>query len=400
MTTDVHACPDHGLTLLTGAEAGDLLTAALATAGGQPQHWRVDQIDHQPGLSTTVSYRASVRWPGGAVTREILAATSGQLPEGAARLSDGHTEVGMWRFPFDPHLPALRDACDLELVEELIGARPARLRLRSHRPARRAVIEATTAGGPVFLKVVRPHRAAGLYERHRIAAAAGCPVPEPLAWTPDGLVALAGLPGRTLRTHLARPDAALPPADDVLALLDTLPPELADQPSSDSWGQKAPHYAGVLATILPSIGDRARTVADAVNHDAPEGPKVVVHGDFYENQIMVSHGQVRGLLDIDTVGTGERLDDLGCLLGHLTVLAQLWPTSASAINALGRRLHLHCVGEQDPAVLARRAAAVVLSLATGPHRVQEPNWQAATAHRVALAERWLDNRPIDIWTAT
>ena len=36
-------------------------------------------------------------------------------------------------------------------------------------------------------------------------------------------------------------------------------------------------------------------------------------------------------------------------------------------------------------------AAVVLSLATGPHRVQDPQWQDATRYRLELAERWVDS---------
>lgn len=400
VTTDPHPASDHGLALLTGHDAGDLLAAALAAAGGQPQRWAIDQIDHQPGVATTVSYTTWVRWPSGAVTKEILGATTGQLPDGAARLSDGDTEVGMWRFPFDPHLPALRDACDLNRIEALIGTRPTRLRLRAHRPGRRAVIEATTPNGPAFLKVVRPDAAAALHDRHRIATAAGCPAPTPLAWAAEGLVALAGLPGKTLRRHLGRPDAALPHPDGVLAILDTLPPELAERSRGATWGQQAPHYADVLAGILPCVADRARAVAAEVDHAEPEGPDAVVHGDFYENQLMVAAGRISGLLDIDTVGTGESVDDLACLLGHLSVLAELWPASAEVIIALGRWLHLRCALAHDPDVLARRAAAVVLSLATGPHRVQERGWETTTVRRVALAEAWLQDHPRNIWART
>jgi hypothetical protein len=46
-------------------------------------------------------------------------------------------------------------------------------------------------------------------------------------------------------------------------------------------------------------------------------------------------------------------------------------------------------GVVDAAELRRRTAAVVLSLATGPHRVQEAGWQVATRARLDLATRWL-----------
>jgi hypothetical protein len=41
----------------------------------------------------------------------------------------------------------------------------------------------------------------------------------------------------------------------------------------------------------------------------------------------------------------------------------------------------------DPAALRLRAAGVVISLATGPYRGQEPDWEASTVAMVATAER-------------
>lgn len=386
--------PD-GLSLLTGDGVGDLLAAALAPSGGRPDGWSVQQIDHQPGLHTVVSYSTKVTWPSGAVTREILAAMSGPLPEGVVRMSDGTCEVGVWRFPHDPHLPALPDACDPDRLGELIGVRPTRVKLRAHRPGRRAVIEAETPRGLVFAKVLRPAQAAELHERHRAAVAAGCPAPAPLAFAPHGLVVLDGLPGSTLRSLLRTPDAVLPEPAELLALLETLPRELATRRRT-TWGELAPHYAGVLAGTVPEVADRARAVAARVDVP-PEGPEVVVHGDFYESQVMVDGGRVTGLLDIDTVGLGDRLDDLGCLLGHLSVLTQLWPARAAVVGDLGRRLHRRCVAEHDADALGLRAAAVVLSLATGPHRVQEPGWAESTVRRVELAERWLAGAT-DVWS--
>jgi aminoglycoside phosphotransferase (APT) family kinase protein len=157
-----------------------------------------------------------------------------------------------------------------------------------------------------------------------------------------------------------------------------------------TWGQKAPHYAEVIAGVLPAMADRARRIAAAVDHDTPEGPDVPIHGDFYESQLMVAGGEVTGLLDIDTAGLGERLDDAACLLAHLSVLAQICPARAGEINELGSRLERRLSQDLDRAALARRTAAVVLSLATGPHRVQEPGWPQHTEQRIALAERWIE----------
>lgn len=321
---------DSGLELLTGAEAGELMAAVLAAVDGELLEWRSFQVDHQPRLRTTVSYRARVRWADGSVTDETLGASNGELPPTVARLSDGCTEVGMWRFPFDPDLPALPSACSPEHMRRLTaevglgGDGPVRLQVRAYRPRRRAVLQLSAPGGTAFVKVVRPAKARALHERHRTATAAGCAVPESLGWTDDGLVLLSALPGRTLRAALVGSAAVPLDPESVVGMLDGLPPELAaDGRRRSTWGQRASHYAEVLAGSIPELAERARGVAAAVDHGAePEGPDVVVHGDFYESQLMVRDGRLSGLLDIDTAGCGERLDDAACLLGHLSVLAQ------------------------------------------------------------------------------
>lgn len=402
---------DTGLALLTGPEAGELMTAVLDAAGAELLSWRTRQVDHQPGRRTTVSYTARVRWTDGSVTRVTLGAASGELPEAVARLSDGTTEIGMWRFPHDPELPELAGACDPGRMGRLAAAvgltdgtgsgpvksAPVRLRLRGYRPRRRAVVQVTAARGTFFAKVVRPGKARELHERHRTAKAAGCPVPDGLGWTDGGLVLLAGLPGRTLRARLSSPGAATPPGadvlstSDVLGVLDGLPASLTEAPRRRTWGQKGPHYARVLAAAAPELAVRARAIAATVDHDGPEGADVPTHGDFYESQLMVSGGRVTGLLDIDTAGCGERLDDAACLLGHLSVLARLTPSRSSDVSRLGVALQRCFERDLAPDALRRRTAAVVLSLATGPHRVQERHWRRSTRWRIELAEQWLDH---------
>ncbi|MGA6167498.1 aminoglycoside phosphotransferase family protein [Amycolatopsis magusensis] len=385
------------LSLLTGEPAGELLTAVVGQAGGTLLEWAATQVDHQPRGRTTVGYTARVRWGDGSETGETFGACSGPLPEGVVRLSDGVTDIGVWRFPFDPELPALRTAYDPVAVRRLVenaGLRcdgEVRLRVRSYRPRRRAVIEVTTPDRRrVFVKVVRPSRARDLHERHRLAASAA--VPQSLGWTDGGLVLLAGLPGRTLRQELLSEDVVAFDAGSVVSALDSLPPELATGPRRRTWGQKAGHYAEVIAAAAPEFAGRARAVARAVGHDRPQGPDVPVHGDLYENQLMVLDGRVTGLLDIDGAGRGERLDDAGCLLGHLFVLAQLRPLREKSILDVGAILAERFTADLDREALALRAAAVVLSLATGPHRVQEDGWRHQTGRRLALAERLLDEK--------
>ena len=149
------------------------------------------------------------------------------------------------------------------------------------------------------------------------------------------------------------------------------------------------HYATVVGAVVPDQAARVERLASTIAAEAGTGPTVPVHGDFYESQILVDGGRVCSVLDVDAARTGDRLDDLGCLIGHLSVLAQLDQARAGAINRLGARYLASFERTVDAADLRYRTAAVVISLATGPHRVQDRNWPALTRRLIDLAERWL-----------
>ncbi|WP_207921222.1 phosphotransferase [Micromonospora sp. KC721] len=393
VTDEPPAAVDTDLDLLTGPDAAGPLAAALAPAGGRMLSWRATQVDHQPGRGCTVGYHVRVAWRDGRISFERLAATTAPTPGGTLLLDDGVDRVAVWRFPHDPHLPALPAATDPVAVGRLLtelgySAERPRLRVRAYRPGRRAVVEAVAGRDRLFLKVVRPRRITALHERHRLLTGAGVPAPCSLGYTSDGLLALQSLPGRTLRHALAR-GAPTPSARQVLSLLERLPDTLAVGPSRASWPDKAAHYASVVAAALPDRAAQAGDLAaEIVAGVAPE-PVTAVHGDLYESQLLVSGRHITGLLDIDTAGAGNRADDLACLLGHLSVLAQIDPGRAPTINRLGAEWLAAFDTHVDPASLRRRVAAVVLSLATGPHRVQEPGWPAATRARLDLAAAWL-----------
>jgi hypothetical protein len=387
--------PDQ-LGLLTGSQAGDVLRAALAAVGGRVLSWHAEQVDYQPGRGLTAGYRVRVRWDGGRRSDERFGAYTGPPPAGALVVGDGARQVAVWRFPHDPYLPALATAYDPAAVAALLrsygmGGGPVRLALRAYRPRRRAVVEAAGPAGRLFLKVVRPRRVQALHRRHRLCTAAGVPVPPSLGYTGDGLLVLQALPGQPLRQALRGRGTPLPSPAAVLALLDRLPAGLTEAPRRRSWAQRADHYGAVAAGVLPAEADLAHQLGATIAAHAGSGPTVPVHGDLYDNQLQVAGGRITGLLDIDTAGPGDRIDDLACLLGHLSVLGHVYPGRAAAANRLGARYLAAFESAVDPAELRYRVAAVVLSLASGPHRVQEPGWAAATRRRLALAEQWVDS---------
>ena len=399
---------DGDLALLTGAEAGRLLAAAVAAAGGELVGWRPGQVDHRPGRSTTAVYRTTVRW-GDGVRHETLAAGTGadlastgtEPPAGVLLLGDGDRQVAVWRFPVDPDLPALVGACDPDRVARLLtslgvpgvddGA-TVRLRTRSYRPRRRAVIEASAPGVRVFLKVVRPSAVADLHRRHQVMHAAGVPVPRSLGWSDDGLLVLESLTGTPMRRAM-RHGGAVPDGDQLMGLLGAIPAEVADLPLRRPWAENADHYATVLGSALPAERGRAHDLAGAVDTGlAGLVPDAPTHGDFYEAQLLLGGpGGVRvtGLLDVDTAGPGRRADDVACLLAHAQVLALIDGYDAERVEGVLRGWQEAAERVLDPAEVRLRTAGVLLSLATGPHRVQEDGWEGATSARLDAVERWV-----------
>ena len=398
------AVDQSSLALLTGPGATDLLQAAVATNGGHLLSWTAREVDHRPGASTTVSYRARVGLPDGERTVTLGASTGlrtvrSETP-GMLVLSDGNQQVAVWRFPSDPGLPGLAAAFDESAVRALLGsfgvqAGPLDFRLRAYRPRRRAVVEITGPGVRLFVKVLRPTKVADLHRRHRLLYDAGVPVPRSLGWTDDGLLVLAALPGNDLRDVLRNGARGAPDPGDVLAVLDDLPAAVCDLPSRPSWADNVEHYAAILGSTIPHEAERASGLAARVVQGlsgAPVGDDPT-HGDFYETQILLENGRVSGLLDVDTAGPGRRADDLACLVAHAALLAQIEPEHAATTTELNARMVAAFDRRVDPAELRLRVAGVLMSLATGPHRVQEPGWAAATSTRLDLVQHWLDVSP-------
>lgn len=107
-----------------------------------------------------------------------------------------------------------------------------------------------------------------------------------------------------------------------------------------------------------------------------------------------SRGEITGLPDIDTVGTGHRIDDRANFCAHLSSLAPL-RRATRRINRFGAELLADAERHQPRRDLRKRIAATTLGLATGPFRTLEPHWESNTHQRLDLAERWLnDDDPV------
>lgn len=386
--------------LLTGAGARDLIAHALGTEGSDLIECAVHALHHRPGAGVSAGYTITVRTPGGATEEQYICATTGRISNpstpGLVRLEhpSGEVTVHVWRHPHDPELPALPAACDSDTISRLLEV-PASVSIVSYRPTRRCVVKVEgRAGTLAFLKVVRPKLFPDLVRRHEILTAAGLPVPRITHTDDRGLVALTAAPGRPMAHYLSAgvdDDAAT--LDAVVGMLDLLPDSVTSLPKHPSWSERVDYYGHAAATALPSEAERARGVAAEVvrmMQSSDPGPVVPTHGDFYEANIFLSSPtEVSALLDVDAVGPGHRVDDLACLLGHVSVLPCLAPTSYPEVPHTLVLWWEYLAAQVDRTALAARAAAVTLSLVAGAKKTQGEAWRQDALERLAQAEHWL-----------
>lgn len=394
---------DDGSPLLASDAVGGLLAAAVEHAGGDLVSWALDHIDTNPGRSTTATYSAVVAWPYG--RRDELLGVSARAhgvtvsDERAEIFGDGDREVAVWLYPHDPDLPGLARAAYPESMAALLNAYrvtsvplvPSDLDLEmiGYRPRRRAVVRASVKHPPqtFYVKVLRERLFREVSARHRLLLDGGVPAPEIAAATPDFLLVLRQLPGRPL-AQAVFDDVAPCTAEQLVDLLDSFPLSVARLERRPPWSDAVAHYAEMVTASLPAVEHRMRWLAREISAGLaglPPGDEPT-HGDFHEGQIHVARGRICGVLDVDTIGPGRRADDLACLIAHLSTIQHMTPRQAERVHALIRAWVPVFDQRVDPHELRLRAAAVIISLATGPYRGQEPDWEAETGRMIDSAE--------------
>ena len=394
--------PD-GSQLLTSTEVGELLGAAVEHAGGRLIGWALDHVDANPNQSTTATYSATVAWPYG--ERDELLGVSASASGPAASdtkaeiFADGEREVAVWIYPNDPDLPGLARAAYTEqmagiLTEHDVLGRPVAahevsLRMIGYRPRRRAVLRVDVEPEPVVLycKVLRERLFGDVVRRHELLLAAGVPAPRIAATTDDALLLLHNLDGRPLAKAVF--DETDPcTAEDLIHLLDAMPMSVTKLERRPPWTDAVQHYSQMVAAAVPSATDKLAWLTDQIAEGLASVPlgNDPTHGDFHEGQVHVSGGRIVGILDVDTVGPGRRADDLACLIAHLSTIQRMNPAQEAKVHRLIRTWVPVFDTRVDPLELRLRAAAVIISLATGPFRGQEPEWEWETLRMIASAE--------------
>jgi aminoglycoside phosphotransferase (APT) family kinase protein len=197
------------------------------------------------------------------------------------------------------------------------------------------------------------------------------------------------MPGKTLRKALESGSRRLPTGPDLVALLDSLPNPPVAASHVPGPVSRATGHARLLKAVTPELADRIDAVLDAFRAVDDEAT-TAVHGDFHASQVLAKGTSVVGLIDVDTAGLGARSDDLAGLIGHLSTLS-LASSARRKIEGYGAAIIADLDRITEPASLRLRTAAVILGLATGPFRVQQPHWPVETERRITLAERWLES---------
>lgn len=368
----------------------DLVARVLGVAPDRVGWPDARQVLQRPSGRRLVTYRAQVD---GAAREAVLVVGAGGPRRGTVRLDlpDG-TPVAGFRPADDPRLPGLAVALDPARLGDLLGRGVVGVRRRRYRPLARAVVEAQLAdGGRVWVKVLRPARLAEVAQVHqRVAAVAAGPAV--LATDEErGLLVLDDLAGTPLR-ELVRGDAhLLPPPVALLRLSDDLAGAVVERRAPRTAPLEAiDAHVRRLRRIVP---DRAVDVAALgaailrAGAAAPAQPTVTVHGDLHAAQVLAADGAITGVLDLDDVGRGTQADDLGRFVGHLACTVAV-PRGEPG-RAWAGAVEAAVLARVPAPVLAPRVAAVVLGLATGPHRVHRAGWRQRTLDRLDLARRWL-----------
>lgn len=392
--------PDDGASFLTSGDVQPLLESAVEYGGGLLLDWELEHVDQTPNQSTTATYRAEVRWPHGVRTELFgVSARAGEMTEtdsNAHIFFDGSRRVAVWLYPKDPDLPGLQRAAFADGMVEVLNsggifptpltAEEITLEMIGYRPRRRAVVQVDARGRRFYVKVLRPHLADDIIGKHRMLAESHFPGPRVLMSTEDHLLVTEKLPGIPLAKALFEPGEPCT-AEDIIATLDSMPQQVATLDRRQPWAASVGYYGRMVRLSAPELEADVDWLVETIERGLariPQGDEPT-HGDFHEGQVHVGGGRLVGVLDVDTIGPGRRADDIACLIGHLATIQRMNPAQEARVREI-LALWVPVFDQRvDPVELRLRAAAVILSLATGPYRTQEHDWREQTHAMVQSA---------------
>lgn len=381
--------------LLRSTDMGPLLQGAVQSAGLTLQGWTLERVYSRPHGET--SARFLVQTAGHDIT---LVASTRELSEsqriqlGAVRCESAVGLLHIWAHPADPELPGLSIVEDhLRLEERLAQLLGVEVQIQQSqmlvlRPLRRAVyrIVASSEMGfrTLFLKVVRPRKFTELAARHLAS-----PLVPPTADLGDGILAVDQASGISFAQLLYMPhsqNSGLRIAPEtILSALDSISSDALVLPSRTPPAERFESFADTLVAG-GAHRDRVTSLMDLISENLDTGSQPVepTHGDFHPANLFLSEDGLhpKALIDADTIGPGQRRNDVSMMLAHLIALpsfsAEGYRTAAETAGALWAATSPGT--NQD---LAARTAASLLCLAPGTHSPEQLTYYLDAAEHLA-----------------
>ena len=306
-------------------------------------------------------------------------------------------------YPVDRALPALVQALSPDNIsEQLRQALGDELRwtlarqppeLIRYKPGRKAMLRYRTRErepGALYGKLLWDLRGAALLTAGHVLVRAEVATPAPLAYLPDlRMLVHPAVPGTPL--------SAIGDGDRLTAWMGQVAHALGRLHATRLDGLSIPtpsDEAGMVMTAGASLGrlvpgrtrdiDRLASMLATDLRDVPPAESIV-HGDFYDDQVLVS-GSRATLIDLDELRLGHPLVDVGNFLAHLTARstdgrADVEHAHAAFLDAYARRY------PRTRERIALFEAAALLKLAVRPFRSLQPDWPEAIERLSDLAER-------------
>jgi hypothetical protein len=429
-----------GRILATGQVAVGEATGQVASgeatgqvAGGEATGCRLERVRYRPGRNCLLTWRVDVATKNGAVERRFVlmvcrdGASAGVYD--AARAAGGEESVQhlaefdavLWAFPDERKLRGIRQLAAperlLAALTEVISPRPVRplrpLTIVQYVAERSCTVRLPLDDESVgYGKFYRPGESAPAWQTvTELWQSAACRegrlvIPEPLAWHAESesvwLRELGGVPLE--RVAIEQQLSQFKRIGQTLAILHQTPLE-----SNSTRDQLRPAdltvIIPVLTTIRPSLGARLERLATMLIESAPEAAidDATLHGDLHLKNIFSlpagQTGQVGqiGLLDLDNLGVGDPLLDLGSLAGYLHYRGM---AAALPVEQVEWEIAQLCEGYEteagrriDHAALRHHIATALITERAwrGVTRLK-PNGPADIERLLDLAERTLGRR--------
>ena len=360
-----------------------------------PKEIRIRQFSHSPGRTATVSYIAEWR------KEDYIG------PEFFAVKLDRGKPATLFQYPDDINLPGLKQAADPAAALRLVlshvfevprhSRRILRVDMVRYRPGDRAVLRHRFSGLRFYVRVVRPAviprllAAVEIAERSAFAGPrlAGC-------WATGGVVWLPEIAGENMRERMGDGKPPEPePLLDGLESLWALPAETNGcRPFNLAGAYRRAERTFRHVLRDDEAGGRALAEATRTLRPFVESwqPTAIAHNDFYDDQMIVQPDGRVALVDLEEVGPGDPMIDVGNMLAHLRWAdrfgARRQNDASGAYHGEFRAAALDRFA-WDERDLALREAVCIFRVCTNTVRRPKPDWQAKTIAGLDLVNETL-----------